>query len=217
MFSQYYITNGNIKFEFATQEELDNFRENYFGTRYFLPHSRERRIAGSKRVERYRKEHGCDKDSGQGLLLQSITAHPALSTRSFEVCFKFMVSLYSVQARYLFSSSGTQSRMLCPIARRPRENPCICGRCDNAWGSNSTTFQCVLWRNWWCLPQWNRYDWFILWYSMYVISSANCNNIIHFDVSSSKPSCICAVLSIQPLIWPQSPAGPSMTWSCMGE
>ncbi|KAF8806635.1 hypothetical protein BYT27DRAFT_7038090, partial [Phlegmacium glaucopus] len=42
---------------------------------------KERRIAGSKRVARYLNKQGY-KCSGH--ILQSITAHPALSTRSFE-------------------------------------------------------------------------------------------------------------------------------------
>lgn len=45
-----------------------------------------RRIAGSKRVERYQLEHGHRQYSGKGRLLQSITAHPSLSIQSFEVC-----------------------------------------------------------------------------------------------------------------------------------
>lgn len=83
MYSKYYTENGdNIKFdlEFSTVEELDRWRRTLYTAQ------RPRRIAGSKRVERYlERERDCNKGSGQGLLLQSITAHPALSTRSFEV------------------------------------------------------------------------------------------------------------------------------------
>ena len=50
---------------------------------YDMIPERERPIAGSKRVARYQSEQSRGKGSGQ--LLQSITAHPALSTRSFEV------------------------------------------------------------------------------------------------------------------------------------
>jgi len=79
MFSKYYTRNGdNIKFEFSSIDELERF------SRTFYAAERPRRIAGSKRVERYQREHGCDQGSGQGLLLQSITAQPALSSRSFE-------------------------------------------------------------------------------------------------------------------------------------
>lgn len=67
------------------------FSQNWYHERY-LPVIRpngERRIAGSKRVERYQLEHGHSKCLGKGRLLQSITAHPVLSTWSFEVRFFF--------------------------------------------------------------------------------------------------------------------------------
>ena len=80
--------NDNIKFfEFPTNDELDMFSQNWYHDRYLIRPNGERRIAGSKRVERYQLEHGHSKGSGKGRLLQSITAHPALSTRSFEVFF----------------------------------------------------------------------------------------------------------------------------------
>ena len=99
MFSRYFAGDGdNIKYE----DGLERFSW-YIPTRIsshhfiniliryhdsYLPASskRERRIAGSKRVERYQLEHGDRKGSGKGWSLQSITANPALSTRSFEVC-----------------------------------------------------------------------------------------------------------------------------------
>ena len=84
MFTKYYTDNGdNIKFLFENDVQLLAFNKDYY--RPVIPPA-PRRIAGSKRVERYLREHGCDKGSGQGPLLQSITAHPALSTQSFEVC-----------------------------------------------------------------------------------------------------------------------------------
>jgi len=78
--------NRGIKFEFATDDELERFTQRWYHDRYLMPTNGQRRIAGSKRVERYKREHGqsAGNCSGQGPLLQSITAHPALSTRSFE-------------------------------------------------------------------------------------------------------------------------------------
>lgn len=79
MFSKHYTVNGDdIKFEFSSIEELQRFSRTFYAAKG------PRRIAGSKRVERYQREHGCDQGSGQGLLLQSITAQPTLSSRSFE-------------------------------------------------------------------------------------------------------------------------------------
>lgn len=78
-----------IKFECETYDELDRFSRTWYDRnddKHPIFPNGERRIAGSKRVERYRREHGYSKGLGQGPLLQSITAHPALSTRSFEVC-----------------------------------------------------------------------------------------------------------------------------------
>ena len=69
------IYKDNIKFE-SFEDILEEHQE-------MLPAPGQivyRRIAGSKRVARYQNERG---SSGQ--LLQSITAQPALSTRSFEV------------------------------------------------------------------------------------------------------------------------------------
>ena len=81
----------NIKYDLEFDEDPERIVRNWLhaGDSYlpWLPQNRERRIAGSKRVERYQLEHGHRKGSGKGQLFQSITAHPALSTRSFEVCF----------------------------------------------------------------------------------------------------------------------------------
>ena len=76
----------NIKSDFEIEKDFERiYRYWYDSYLPWLPQNRERRIAGSKRVERYQLEHG--HRSGKGRLLQSITAHPVLSTRSFEVCF----------------------------------------------------------------------------------------------------------------------------------
>ena len=78
----------NIKYDIGTEEDLIRFSRHLYGDGY-LPNLRpnvERRIAGSKRVERYQLVHGRNKGSKRGWLLQSITAHPALLTWSFEVC-----------------------------------------------------------------------------------------------------------------------------------
>jgi hypothetical protein len=72
-------------------DELSGLRQMVsYNERYSIrPIQERRRIAGSKRVERYQLEHVHRKGSGKGQLLQSITAHPAISTRSFEVCIFF--------------------------------------------------------------------------------------------------------------------------------
>ena len=83
--SYYYTKNGdNIKFEYDSDDDfflVDTFVQS-------IP--RERRIAGSKRVARYRdrmeQRLAADCTKGSEQLLQSITAQPALSSRSFEVC-----------------------------------------------------------------------------------------------------------------------------------
>lgn len=52
----------------------------------------ERRIAGNKRVEKYRSTQGYK--PGDGQVLQSITASPALKHSSFEVCTDHFQLLY---------------------------------------------------------------------------------------------------------------------------
>ena len=74
--------NENINYEFSAGMELARICGMEYLDRYTVRPIQERRIAGSKRVERYQLEHRHRK----GQLLQSITAHPAISTRSFEVC-----------------------------------------------------------------------------------------------------------------------------------
>jgi len=79
-----------IKYGFEADDEtyfpyLNAPFEEHHITRRSIPHQ-ERRIAGSKRVARYQSRQGY---KGSGRILQSITAHPALSTRSFEVCHYF--------------------------------------------------------------------------------------------------------------------------------
>lgn len=91
MVSRYFTSDGdNTKFVFGNEGVLESYSRTWYNDSYLpVPGPRpneERRIAGSKRVERYQLEHGHRKGSGKGQLLQSITAHPALSTRSFEVC-----------------------------------------------------------------------------------------------------------------------------------
>ena len=96
MSSRYFTSPGagdDIKFEYDTDDELERFSRTWYGDNLkYLPvigpirPKEERRIAGSKRVERYRHKHDHGKGLGQGPLFQSITVHPALSTRSFEVC-----------------------------------------------------------------------------------------------------------------------------------
>ena len=83
MFAKYFTP----KFD----DELEWFHNGYYmPVIYPVP----RRIAGSKRVERYQLKHG--KGSENGRLCQSITAHPALSTQSFEVCSYFLNCLLLV-------------------------------------------------------------------------------------------------------------------------
>lgn len=99
MDSRYFFTGvrgdagDNIKFELSTDNELE--RLYLYSYNRYLPviYPTPRRIAGSKRVERYQLEHGHSKGSEKGRLLQSITAHPTLSTRSFEVCVNFFTSV----------------------------------------------------------------------------------------------------------------------------
>ena len=76
--------NENINYEFSAgmDSELARICGMEYLDRYTVRPIQERRIAGSRRVERYQLEHRHRK----GQLLQSITAHPAISTRSFEVC-----------------------------------------------------------------------------------------------------------------------------------
>ena len=97
---------GDAKFEFQTQEELERFSQIWYHNKYLFGPNGERRIAGSKRVERYRHEHGHSKGSGQG---QSIKAHPASSTRSFEVCAFYICKLFSpcLTSRNFFLLLGT--------------------------------------------------------------------------------------------------------------
>lgn len=76
----------NISYELSGLRQMVSHLERY---RIHPTPSQERRIAGSKRVERYQLEHGHRKVSGKGQLFLSITAHPAISIRSFEVCIFF--------------------------------------------------------------------------------------------------------------------------------
>lgn len=80
----------NIEFT-GFEEYIRRLSQEMYGYLPVIRPNGERRIAGSKRVERYQLEHGHNKLSGKGQLFQSITAHPALSTRSFEVCVCFNI------------------------------------------------------------------------------------------------------------------------------
>ena len=95
---------GDVKFEFGSQEELEMFTRRYLLNKYLFGPNGERRIAGSKRVERYQREHGHSKGSEQGPLLESVKAHPALSTGSFEVCAFYICKLFSpcLTSRHFF-------------------------------------------------------------------------------------------------------------------
>lgn len=101
MYPRYYTENGdNIKFEFS--EDESHWALAYDPELQWLKPKR-RPIAGSKRVARYQMEQD-QIHSGVRQVLQSITAHPDLSTRSFEVCsnfFHYYLSLFSISSYLL--------------------------------------------------------------------------------------------------------------------
>ena len=100
----------SVKYEVPDYGYLDN--DEVHSTKYPIGPSG-RPIAGSKRVARYR-EHGSPLSSGE--MLQSITAHPAFASNSFEVCLNHDGGMRTHNA-YAFVCIGNEIGMLSAVNR----------------------------------------------------------------------------------------------------